>query len=220
MDALLLSLRLALTTTLILGVLCPFLAWWMVRLTHAQLALVSSLITLPLILPPTVLGYYLLVFFAPDSVLGKLFIELTGTSLSFSFSGLVLGSLIYSFPFVMQPLIQAYRQFGIAYDQVFMSLGLSPFARFQRVLVPATMSPLLAGSIIGFAHTLGEFGLILLIGGNIPGETQVLSILLYHEVLLLNYTQANIIAGILLLCSIVSLFLCHLFQSPPQSIRV
>ena len=152
------------------------------------------------------LGFYLLIAFAPETWLGRGWFWLTGQQLAFSFSGILLASLIYSLPFVVQPLLANFTQLGTKYDQVAAGLGLSPFKRLLLVSLPLAKPAIISAATLGFAHTLGEFGLVLMIGGNIPGQTQVLSIALYNHVEAMEYQQAHVLAMTLILLSFVSLF--------------
>ncbi|WP_371196266.1 molybdate ABC transporter permease subunit [Glaciecola sp. SC05] len=212
-QAIVLTLKLAFFTVCILFLVGLPLAWWLSRYHGKFQALFEALITLPLVLPPTVLGFYLLVAFSPNTVLGQSWLALTGTQFVFSFAGILLGSVIYSLPFVVQPLLQAFRSHG---NQVMLScetLGMSRFKAFIFVLLPAIKPSMISAVTLGFAHTLGEFGLILMIGGNIPGETQVVSIALFNQVEMLNYQQAHGLAGVLLLFSLLSLILLYRYNA-------
>lgn len=206
---LLLSLKLAFLTVLILLIIGLPLAWRLAKYQGRLKPLFEALIALPLVMPPTVLGYYLLVAFAPDTFLGGTWQFLTGSQLAFSFSGILLGSLFYSMPFVIQPLLNSFQQVGLHYDSVISSMGVNRWRRFVFFILPLCKPAVITAVTLGFAHTLGEFGLILMIGGNIPGETKVLSIELYNQVELLNYGQAQDIALILIAVSLTSLFMLY-----------
>lgn len=206
---LLLSLKLALFTVVILLIIGLPIAWQLAKYQGRLKPLFEALIALPLVMPPTVLGYYLLVAFAPDTLLGGAWQFVTGNQLAFSFSGILLGSLFYSMPFVIQPLLNSFQQVGLHYDSVISSMGVNRWRRFWFFIVPLCKPALITAVTLGFAHTLGEFGLILMIGGNIPGETKVLSIELYNQVEMLNYAQAQDIALILIAVSLSSLFLLY-----------
>lgn len=200
--ALLLSLKLATITTIILLAIGIPLAWRLRSASRNVKIIAESLIALPLVLPPTVLGYYLLLVFAPGgSWLGGLWYQVTQTTLSFSFSGLVIGSLFYSLPFVVQPILAAFDQVPQRYLDAAMVLGASKKKCLTKILLPLSYKSILMGAALGFAHTMGEFGVVLMIGGNIPGETQVVAIQLYDHVESMNYTNANKLALILLLLS-------------------
>ncbi len=206
---LLLSLKLAVSTVVILLLFGLPLAWQLAKYQGQLKPLFEALVALPLVMPPTVLGYYLLVAFAPDTALGGLWTSLTGQQLAFSFSGILLGSIFYSMPFVIQPLLNSFQQVGLHYDKVVSSLGVSRTKRFVFFILPLCKPALITATTLGFAHTLGEFGLILMIGGNIPGETKVVSIELYNQVELMNYGQANTIALVLIGVSLLSLILLY-----------
>lgn len=216
--ALWLTIKLALLTTIILLGLCVPGAWWLSRYHGRWKPFIETLIALPLVLPPTVLGFYLLIAFAPTTWLGQSWLWLTGTQLAFSFSGLLLASIIYSLPFVMQPLIASFTQLGIQYDEVAMGLGIAPTQRLLLVSLPIAKPALLSAATLGFAHTLGEFGLVLMIGGNIPGETQLLSIALYNHVEAIEYAQAHALAAVLIGLSFVCLFLLYRFNRPTMQL--
>ncbi|WP_395339290.1 molybdate ABC transporter permease subunit [Ningiella sp. W23] len=212
LQALLLTLKLALLTVVFLFAIGLPLAWYLSRYQGMFKAFFEALITLPLVLPPTVLGFYLLIAFSPDTWLGQTWLSLNGTQFVFSFAGILFGSIIYSMPFVVQPLLQAFHAKGQETMNSAQTLGLSKFDAFTRVLLPAIKPNLISAATLGFAHTLGEFGLILMIGGNIPGETQVVSIALFNEVESLNYESAHSLAAMLLIFSLVSLTLLYRFN--------
>ena len=176
------TLLLAAATTLILLLIAPPLAWWLARTRHRSRPFLEALVALPLVLPPTVLGFYLLLAMAGDGLLGQLWTTLTGDPLAFTFAGLVIGSVIYSLPFVSQPLTTSFRNTDAVLLDAATLLGSSPVERFFRLVLPLHRRALIAAAVLGFAHTLGEFGIVLMIGGNIPGETRVLSILLFDQV--------------------------------------
>jgi molybdate transport system permease protein len=204
--ALFLTLKLALLTTVILLVLGTPLAWWLARSRWRFKFLLEALIALPLVLPPTVLGFYLLLTLGPRGFIGGLMQALGGEALAFSFSGLVVGSVIYSLPFVVQPLQDTFHNIGKRPLEVAATLRAGPFDRFTTVVLPLAKSGFITASMLGFAHTLGEFGVVLMLGGNIPGETQVLSIVIYNHVESLEYAQAHLLsAGLLLLSFLMML---------------
>ena len=204
-----LTLALATATTVILLLLGTPLAWWLSRRGGNLGALVEALVATPLILPPTVLGFYLLLFLAPGGAAGRLWQSLTGSQLAFSFSALVIGSVIYSLPFVVQPLQSAFRRVPEDLLQAAATLGATPADQFRSVAMPLARRSFITAASLGFAHTVGEFGIILMIGGNIPGETQVLSILLFDQVEALQFDAAHRLAGGLLLFSLILLFLLY-----------
>ena len=197
---------LASTTTVLLLVIGTPLAWWLSRRSGAFPALIEAIVAMPLILPPTVLGFYLLLLLAPNTALGQLWQQLTGTQLAFSFSALVIGSVIYSLPFVVQPLQTAFVRVPQRLLQAAATLGANPMDQFLSVVVPLSKRSFITAASLGFAHTVGEFGVVLMIGGNIPGETQVLSIALYDSVESLQFDQAHRLAAGLVLFSLVLLF--------------
>ncbi len=213
-DVIVLTAALAGTTTLILLLLGTPLAWWLATRRSNASALVESLVALPLVLPPTVLGFYLLLALAPDSPLGELWQQLTGSRLAFSFSALVIGSVIYSLPFVVQPLQSAFQNLPGGMLQAAATLGANPWDQFRSVVLPMTRRSFVAAASLGFAHTVGEFGVILMIGGNIPGETQVLSIALYDRVETLQFDEAHRLAIGLVVFSLGLLFLIYRNNGP------
>lgn len=199
--ALLITLRLAFTTTIILLVVGTPLAWWLSRTRSRFRFIIEALIALPLVLPPTVLGFYLLLMLGPRGPLGGLMQSMGGSSLAFTFSGLVIGSVFYSMPFVVQPLQNAFTAIGTRPLEVASTLRASPLDRFFSIVLPMARPGFITASVLGFAHTLGEFGVVLMIGGNIPGETQVLSIAIYDHVETLQYDQAHLLSAFLLVLS-------------------
>ncbi|WP_419605568.1 molybdate ABC transporter permease subunit [Thiolapillus sp.] len=198
-STLFITLRLAGLTTVILLLLGTPLAWWLARSKWRFKFLLEALIALPLVLPPTVLGFYLLISLGPNGPLGSLSQSLGGPSLAFSFTGLVIGSVLYSMPFVIQPLQNAFAAIGDRPLEVAATLRASPLDRFFTIALPLAHSGFLTAAVLGFAHTLGEFGVVLMIGGNIPGRTQVLSIAIYDHVESLEYGQAHLLSAGLLL---------------------
>ncbi len=200
-----LTLQLALLTSILLLIISLPLAWWLSQWQSRAKPLVQSVIALPLVLPPTVLGFYLLLAFSPTSLPGEIWQTVTGTQLAFSFSALVIGSVIYSLPFAVQPLYTAFVQLDSRYIDVAKTLGMSGFARWRQIVLPLIKPYILVAFGLSFAHTIGEFGVVLMIGGNIPGETQVLSIALYDHVEALDYESAHTLALVLLVFSLVLL---------------
>ena len=181
------------------------LAWWLSQTRTRGKSVVEALIALPLVLPPTVLGFYLLLAMSPTGPVGSTLNSLGLPSLAFSFSGLVLGSVIYSLPFVVQPLQTSFVAVGRRPLEVAATLGAGPLDRFLNIVLPMSKLGYLTAIVLGFAHTMGEFGVVLMIGGNIPGQTQVLSIAIYDHVEALEYSQAHWLAGLLLLFSFLVL---------------
>jgi len=203
--ALVITLKLALLTTLILLLLGTPLAWWLARSRWRYKFLLEAVVALPLVLPPTVLGFYLLVALGPNGPIGGVMRWLGGQPLAFTFAGLVIGSVFYSMPFVVQPLQHAFTSIGQRPMEVAATLRASPLDRFFTVAVPLARPGFITAAVLGFAHTVGEFGVVLMIGGNIPGETQVLSIAIYDHVEALEYGQAHWLSGGLLLLSFLML---------------
>ncbi len=212
-----LSIELALATTCILLVLGTPLAWWLARGDAGALAWlrtpVRTLVAMPLVLPPSVLGFYLLVMLGPQGPLGRLTQALGWGTLAFSFWGLLLGSLVYSLPFVVQPLVNAFEAIGRRPLEAAATLRASPLDAFLHVALPLARPGYLTGAVLGFAHTVGEFGVVLMIGGNIPGQTRVVSVQIYDHVEALEYTQAHWLAGGMLVFSFLVLLTLHLTQS-------
>ena len=195
LSAVTLTLKLAALTTLILLLLGTPLAWWLAR-THSRLkGAVGALVALPLVLPPTVLGFYFLVTMGPDGPIGRLTQSLGIGLLPFTFAGLVVGSVVYSMPFVVQPLQNAFEAIGDAPLETAATLRASPLDTFFSVVLPLARPGYLTAIVMGFAHTVGEFGVVLMIGGNIPGKTRVISVQIYDHVEALEYTQAHWLAG-------------------------
>lgn len=208
-DAVWLSLRLASFTVLILLLLGMPLAWWLATTRSRWKTPIEAVTALPLVLPPSVLGFYLLIFMGPDGPAGLFWHWLTGSPLAFSFSGLVLASCLYSLPFVVQPLQAAFESVDRRSMEAAWTLGASSTHTFWRVVLPQVRRGLLTAVVLGFAHTLGEFGVILMVGGNLPGETQVISVAIYEQVELLNYQAAGVLSAGLLMFSFVVLLLVY-----------
>jgi molybdate transport system permease protein len=193
-----LSLRLATVTVIALLILATPLAWWLAFTRSRARALVESVVALPLVLPPTVLGFYLLILLGPAGPIGRFWVELTDTTLTFSFTGLVVASTVYSFPFAVQPLQAAFEAIGRGPLEAAAMLGASPLDAFARVASPLALRGYVSAIVLAFAHTLGEFGVVLMVGGNIPGATRVVSIAVYEHVEQIDYFQAHVLAGGLL----------------------
>jgi molybdate transport system permease protein len=206
LDAIGLTIALASITTALLLVLSTPLAWWLANRRGNLAAVIEALVAMPLILPPTVLGFYLLLMLAPDTALGRSWEALTGTRLAFSFSALVIGSVVYSLPFVVQPLQAAFQRVPRELLQAAATLGARPLDQFRSVVLPLSRRSFLVAASLGFAHTVGEFGVVLMIGGNIPGETQVLSIAMYDYVESLRFAEAHRLALGLVIFSLLLLF--------------
>jgi molybdate transport system permease protein len=210
--ALWLSVKLAGLTTLCLLVFGIPLAWWLSQTKALIRPVIESFITLPLILPPTVLGFYLLVLFSPQNIVGATWLRWFDHSLVFSFSGLLIGSIIYSLPFVVQPIKNSFSNITPELLDLTATLGATRWQRFYMLILPLSKPAIITGAILGFAHTLGEFGVVLLIGGNISGETRVLSIALYDLIESMQITQANWVAGGLLSFSFMVLLVLNLVK--------
>ena len=195
---LLLTVKLAGLTTIILLIIGTPIAWWLANTHTRAKPLIETVVALPIVLPPTVMGFYLLVLLSPTGFLGGLWMEVTGDSLTFTFTGLVIASVLYSFPFVVQPIQSAFESVGHNIMEAAHTLGAKPLDAFFTVAVPLSLRGFLTASVLGFAHTLGEFGVVLMVGGNIPGETRVISIAIYDHVEMLEHSQAHTLSAILL----------------------
>lgn len=219
-EALWLTLRLAATTTAILLALGVPLAWWIGQgsgTTHSPARVVAqAVIALPLVLPPTVIGFYLLVGLGPLTAIGRTIATLLGHPLAFSFSGLLLGSMVYSLPFAVQPMVAGFHAIDPGYLEAAAGLGVPPLARFLRIALPMARNSLLASAILTFTHTVGEFGVVLMVGGNIPGTTRTLSIALYDRVQDSDFTGANAVALWLLGFSAVALLAIYWRSGTPK----
>ena len=211
-SALLLTLNLAVSATLALLVIGVPIAWWLANTKMRIKPVVEALVALPLVLPPTVIGFYLLLAFNPDATLGGFWLTLTGDTLSFSFVGLVVASVIYSLPFMVQPLQTAFETTAKAPMQLAATLGASPLYAFITVAVPTSVRGFLTAIVLTFAHTLGEFGIVLMVGGNIPERTRVVSIAIYEHVETLQYDQAHALSLILLVSSFLVLLFVYTYN--------
>jgi len=207
-----LTLQLAATTTIVLLIVGTPIAWWLARSGAAWKEAVAAIVALPLVLPPTVLGFYLLIALGPDGPGGWLAGLVGRRSLAFTFEGLVIGSVIYSLPFVVQPIRNAFEAFGDRPLEVAATLRASPRDAFWTVAVPLARPGFVTGAVLGFAHTVGEFGVVLMIGGSIPGETKVLSVAIYDYVETLQWTHAHVIAGGMLLFAFVVILAMMLIE--------
>jgi molybdate transport system permease protein len=208
-EALWLTLRLAVGTTAILLVVALPLAWWIAGGCGAGRALVQAVVALPLVLPPTVLGFYLLIAMGPLTAPGRLMVRLLGHPLAFSFAGLLVGSVLYSLPFAVQPLVAGFGAVERGYIEAAAGLGASPWRTFWSVVLPLTRGSLLTSAVLTFTHTVGEFGVVLMLGGNIPGATRTLAISLYDQVQDFNYAAANRTAVVLLVVSLAALVVIY-----------
>jgi len=211
-ETIVLTIKLATITTLILLIIGTPLAWWLVRPKRWWKEIFASIIALPLVLPPTVLGFYLLLVLSPNNDFGAFLTKLFGHALPFTFSGLVIGSVIYSLPFMVQPLRNAFEAMGERPLEVAATLRASPLDTFITVVIPMARSGFLTGAVLSFAHTVGEFGVILMIGGNIPGETKVLSVAIYDYVESLQWEQAHWLAGGMLFFAFVVILTTSLIE--------
>ena len=201
-----LTLELATVTTVVLILVGTPIAWWLARSKAGWKEAIAAIVAMPLVLPPTVLGFYLLIALGPNGPGGWIAGLYGARSLAFTFEGLVIGSVIYSMPFAVQPIRNAFEAFGDRPLEVAVTLRASPWDAFWSVAVPLARPGFMTGAVLGFAHTVGEFGVVLMIGGNIPGETKVLSVAIYDFVETLQWTQAHILAGgMLIFCFIVVL---------------
>ena len=218
LQAIRLTLLLAASTTAVLLVLATPLAWWLSQTRSRWRAAVSALVTLPLVLPPTVLGFYLLVVMGPQGPLGRLTQALGLGILSFSFSGLLIGSIIYSLPFAVQPIQHAFEAIGRRPLEVAATLRARPLDAFFSVALPLARPGLLTAAILAFAHTVGEFGVVLMIGGNIPGKTRVVSTQIYGHVEAMEYAQAHWLAGGMVVFSFVVLLCLSLIKRNGASV--
>lgn len=205
LSAISLTLRLAVCTTAILLLLATPLAAWVASGTGVARRIVQALVALPLMLPPTVLGFALLWGLGPLTAFGRLLTSVLGHPLAFSFGGLITGSVLYSLPFAVQPLVSGFQAVDPELREAAAVLGASPLAVFRRVIVPLTRRSFVMAAVLTFAHTVGEFGVVLMLGGDIPGVTRTLSIALYDQVQEMNYTAARTTAGMLLVVSFVAL---------------
>jgi len=209
LQAIYLTLRLATTVTLILLIVGTPIAWWLARTQSALRGPVSALVALPLVLPPTVLGFYLLLMMSPNGLLGRIVSWLGLQSLAFTFSGLVIGSVFYSLPFVVQPIQNAFSAIGKRPLEQAATLGLNPWQSFFYIALPMARPGFLTAAVLGFAHTVGEFGVVLMIGGNIPGLTRVISVQIYDHVEALDYTQAHYLSAAMVVFSFFVLLLVY-----------
>jgi len=206
-SAIWLTLRLAVTTTGILFLVGLPVSWWLARTRGTFRNAVAAVIAVPLVLPPSVLGFYLLLAMGPSGPLGKLTEHLGFGLLPFTFAGLVVASVLYSTPFMIQPLQSAFESMGTGAMEAAATLGASPLDRFLTVALPMALPGILVAGVMTFTHTVGEFGVVLMLGGNIPGETRVVSIQIYDHVEAFDYGRAHALAGVLLAFSFAVLFL-------------
>ena len=206
------SVELAFVTTLILLLAGTPLAYWLALSRRKWTFLVQSVVALPLILPPTVLGFYVLVALGPQSPIGRGYSGIFGSSLPFTFNGLVVASVLYSLPFAVQPMTAAFASVSPRLIEASWTLGVSRLGTFRRVIIPQSVAGLVTGTVLSFAHTIGEFGVVLMVGGNIEGQTRTISIAIYDDVQALNYAQANTTAVFLLIFSFLILATVYAFN--------
>lgn len=206
LDPLWLSVQLAAITSALLIVIGTPIAWWLAQSASRWKPVVQTAVAMPIVLPPTVMGFYLLIVLGPAGAIGRWWVELTGSALTFSFAGLVIASCIYSLPFAVQPLATAFESLGRRNLEAAWTLGASRLDAFFSVALPLSLRGYLGAAVLSFAHTLGEFGVVLMVGGNIPGETRVISIAIYDEVESLNYAAAHQLSFVLLVLAFVMLF--------------
>jgi molybdate transport system permease protein len=211
-----LTLKLASITTLSLLVIATPVAWWLARTKAWYKQPVAAMVALPLVLPPTVIGFYLLLMLGPNGAIGQ-FTESIGLgTLPFTFKGLVVASILYSFPFAVQPLQNIFESLGTRPMEVAATLRASPMDRFLTVILPLARPGFLTAAVLCFAHTIGEFGVVLMIGGNIPGETKVLSVAIYDHVETLDYDQAHILSAGMLMFSFLVLLILYMVNGRLQ----
>ena len=215
-----LSLRLATVTVLVLLVIATPLAWWLAFTRSRARTVIEAVVAMPLVLPPTVLGFYLLVLLAPAGPIGGAWVSVTDTTLTFSFLGLVIASVIYSFPFTVQPLQSAFEAVGRAPLEAAATLGAGPLDRFWSVASPLALRGYVSAVVLTFAHTIGEFGVVLMVGGNIPGSTRVISIAIYEHVETLDYAQAHALSAGLLVFSFVVLLSVYVLNRRMPLVRL
>jgi molybdate transport system permease protein len=214
-----LTLELALTVSAVLFLLGLPIAYWIAFSHWRWKFLIEALVALPIVLPPTVLGFYVLVALGPRSPLGRWWISLTGHTLAFTFSGLVIGSILYSLPFAVQPFAASFSSVDSKLIAASATLGASPFRTFVRVIAPLSSAGLITGTVLSFAHTMGEFGVVLMVGGNIPGVTRTVSIDIYDRVQASDYAGANQTALILLALCFVLLMVVYGLNRKPWTVN-
>ena len=207
-----LSVQLAAVTTVVLILIGTPLAWWLAQHRSPFKTVIEATVALPIVLPPTVMGFYLLILLGPYGAIGGWWLEMTGDTLTFSFSGLVIASCVYSLPFAVQPLQNAFEALGRRDLEVAWTLGASRLDAFFTVAVPQSARGFVNAVVLSFAHTLGEFGVVLMVGGNIPGQTRVISIAIYDQVESLNYASAHRLSAILLAFTFAILLVMYIIN--------
>ncbi len=217
--ALFITLKLAFTTCVLLAMIGTPIAYYLAFKSTKGKPILEAVITLPLVLPPTVIGFYLIVLFSPDTFLGKVFILMTGSQLIFSFYGLVLASVIYSLPFWVQPLQSSFEKIGKDTLNTSKSLGANPLDTFFNIIIPLCKRGFLTSFIISFAHTMGEFGIVLMVGGGIHGKTKVIAISIYDHVEQLSFGKAHFLAGGMLFLSFIILLSLY-YSNKQAAVRV
>lgn len=217
-ETIILTLQLALVSTVILLVLSIPIAYWLSQSKSKFKAFIQAIVNLPLVLPPTVLGFYLLIVFAPNTAIGGFFNDYFGIRLAFSFPGLVIGSIIYSLPFMVQPIYSGFSQLPKNMINASYLLGKGKKETLIKVMLPNIKASLITGIVLSFAHTIGEFGVVLMIGGNIPGETKVLSIEIFDQVESLNYGDAHMYSTLLLVFSFIVLTAIYFINQRNKSL--
>ena len=207
-----LTLQLAGYTTIVLLLLGTPLAWWLSQTRSRAKPVIEAITALPLVLPPTVLGFYLLIVMSPKSPIGAFWVDTTGETLTFSFTGLVLASVLYSLPFTVQPLQAAFEGLGRGPFELAATLRAGPLDRFFTIAAPMAKRGFLTAAVLSFAHTVGEFGVVLMVGGNIPGQTKVISIAIYEKVETINYAEAHVLSAIMLVFAFLVLLFVYVMN--------
>ena len=213
LDPIALTAKLALITTLILLVVAIPLCYWLTYSRFRFKAVIEAIISLPLVLPPSVLGFYILIAFSPENAFGKFLSDYFDLRLVFTFEGLILSSVLYSLPFMVNPILSGLKNVPSSLQEASFTLGKSRFITITKIILPNIRPSLLTGIIMTFAHTIGEFGVVLMVGGSIPKETKVVSIAIYDEVESMNYHNANVYAGILFVFSFLILLTVYLINN-------
>jgi molybdate transport system permease protein len=211
-----LTVRLAALTTLVLAIVGLPLAYWLATTRRAWRPIVDAAVAVPLLLPPTVLGFYFLMGTGPNSAIGRLYMELTGGTIPFSFTGVLIASAIYNLPFAVRPFASGFAAVDRRLIEAAHCLGASGFRTFITVVLPLSWPAVLAGLVLAFAHTVGEFGVVLMVGGNIPGLTRTIAVAIYDDVQALDYAGANEASAVLLLFAVAALVITYGLQRRPQ----